>query len=237
MKKTYLILSTSLFSLTFPSCDKVDGIGEPVAEERTVTGYTGIGLAMDATVNFSEGEEYNMVVYAQDNLLPIIVTEPEGLTLVIKVRKGYTLGTHEPITIAITAPSVNRLDISGSGNINIAQIWEAEDLKTNISGSGNINMEAIDTDSFNANISGSGSILALSGETDYANLNISGSGNIDIRTVVAGTAYAKISGEGNIFVQVNELLDATISGSGSIYYTGSPQVNVHVSGSGKVTHL
>lgn len=237
MKTIQFLLIAAIVSILLPSCDKVNGKGEPVVQERTITGYTGISLAMDATVYFSEGDEYTMVIHAQDNLLSNIITEVEGSKLVIKVKKGVVLGTHDPITVTITAPSVDYLDISGSGNINVGENWVDETLETNISGSGNINMVNIESGNFKANISGSGSILASGGATDYSNLVISGSGNIDVRMVFSDTTYATISGSGNIYTQVSKLLDATISGSGNIYYLGNPQMNLHISGSGTVTHL
>ena len=237
MRTIQLLFLAAILSVTIISCDKVNGKGEPVVEERTVTGYHAISLSMSATVYFTTADNYSMTVHAQENLMPYIITEVEGDRLVIKEKNGVNFGTFDPITVTITAPSVDDLDISGSGDINVGSTWSGSTLSTNISGSGNINMVNIEAGTFKANISGSGSILASGGTTDYADLTISGSGNIDVRMVYADTTYATISGSGNIYTQVNKMLDATISGSGNIFYLGTPVINLHVSGSGTVNHL
>ena len=229
----YFVFAAALFA----SCSKINGEGDIVTEERTATGYTMISLAMDATVSYTQDSVYSLVLNAQQNILDVIETHVEGDRLIIEYEDHVKIGKHDPIVIEVRAPDVRMLDISGTGQINMFGLWNVNSAGLNISGSGNINLAAVNARSISSNISGSGNIDVAWGVASYCDLNISGSGNIDMLYVETDTAYANISGSGNIMITVFDYLDATISGSGNIQYRGNPDVDLHVSGSGTVIHL
>jgi hypothetical protein len=237
MKPIHFIFSLALSGLIFSSCSKINGEGEIVTEERTVTGYQEVSLAMDATVNYTQDTAFSLVLRGQQNILDKIETNLQNGRLTIKYENHVVIGRHEPVVVEVGAPSVRFLDISGSGQINMFGLWEIYSAGLNISGSGNINLAAINVHDIDANISGSGSIGTAWGITSYETLNISGSGSMDMLYVEADTADATISGSGDIMLTANKYLNATISGSGNIKYRGNPVVNTHISGSGSVIHI
>ena len=149
--------------LSFSSCDKIKGNGEIVSQTRTVTGYTGVALAIDATVYFSTDTLYYLEIKAQQNFLDILESDVEGNnTLILQYRKGVVIGRHEPIEIFIAAPNVHTLTVSASGDIFVTNPWISSYLKTNISGSGNISVSQLDASELRATISGSGNIQVTS---------------------------------------------------------------------------
>ena len=228
----------SLGILTFSSCEKIKGKGEIVSQTRTVTGFNGVSLSIDATVYFSTDTLYYLEIKAQQNILDILESDVgENNTLLLHYRKGVIVGRHDYIEIFVAGPDVNTLNISGSGDIFVTNPWTSNYLKTTVSGSGNISVPQLDAGELHATISGSGNIQATSGTTNYETLRISGSGNIDFVGVEADTTFATISGSGNISVWVLKLLDATISGSGNIRYKGDPVVKSHISGSGSIIKI
>lgn len=232
----FLLLITVLSCLT--SCEKVKGKGEIVNQIRNLSGFTGISLAIDATVYFSPDSNYYLEVMAQQNILDILETViGSNNTLVIRYKNGIIVGKHEPIKVFIAAPEMRSLTITGSGDILVDTPWLNEFIQTSISGSGNINISQMNTDELHVNISGSGNVQATSGSVNSQELTISGSGNIDLLGVESDTTLAEISGSGSIIVWVNKLLDVTISGSGNVSYKGNPVINTHISGSGSVIKL
>ena len=237
MKKIILLAVLAISVLSLSSCKKVDGKGEIVTQERDVSGFTGISLSMDATVNFSTGTTDICTVYAQDNLQSIIETNVENGVLVIKIENNKTLGSHQPITINITAKDVSSLEISSSGTISGLTTWTPSNCNLDISGSGSISLPFVNVSSLTANISGSGNITVNSGTAVSEQLTISGSGNINMQGVVADNVTANISGSGSISLYATSTLDATISGSGNIKYLGTPVITTHISGSGSVIPL
>lgn len=237
MKTARLLLLALIVPVLFTSCQKIKGKGEVITETRTVTGYTSVELSTDASVYISQGDEFSLEILAQENLMPYILTKNENGRLVVKLKNGFHLGNHDPISIYITAPDVSGLVVSGSGKIEATDDWTIPEIEAKISGSGDIQLGHVVCGTLKATISGSGNIEAQGGEAGLEELTISGSGHIDIRNVVASDANANISGSGDIYTQVTGLLDATISGSGNIYYLGTPQMNIHISGSGNIIKL
>jgi hypothetical protein len=237
MRRVALTFTFISLCLIFNSCDKVKGKGDVVSQLRNITGFTAISLAMEGDLYFTPDSVYSVEIQAQQNILDVIESTVEGGRLVFKIEDHTVLGTHEPIRIYIHAPSVNDLDISGSGNIMADSLMDETDLHYNVSGSGNINLYEIKGHSVSGNISGSGNIKGLSGTADQESLNISGSGNLDFLNVMADSVYVTISGSGDVKVYAVKYLEVTISGSGNVKYNGSPVINQHISGSGNVTHI
>jgi hypothetical protein len=236
--KIIFIAITTMAAMTmFTSCEKIKGKGEVITEQRTTGTYNSISLAMSATVYFTQGAEYSLKVSGQENVLNEIVTQVEGNRLVIRVRKGVNLGSHEPIRVNISAPGVSAIDVSGSGDIFADGEWNANEISINISGSGNINLASVNAGHVSANISGSGTINAVTGKVVREDLNISGSGTIDLRSVEAETVYTTTSGSGNTFLHATQFLDVTVSGSGNTWYYGTPLINTHISGSGSLRKM
>lgn len=238
MKRIVGLIMILVAVTAFNSCEKVKGKGEVVNEVRNISGFTGINLAIDATVYFSPDSSYYLEVEAQQNILDVLETVigPDH-HLTIRYKNNVVVGKHEPIRIFVAGPSIGTLTISGSGDIMVDTPWKDAYLTASISGSGNINISELEGDELHVNISGSGSVIGTTGSVVSQTLNISGSGNIDLLGVESENTTAVISGSGSMTVWATQLLDVTISGSGNVSYKGDPVITTHISGSGSVIKL
>lgn len=230
-------LAVMLSATLFTSCKKVTGSGETVTENRSAGTFSGISLAMSATVHYSQSNAYSITITGQENIIREIETHTVGSTLVIEVRDHVILGPHSPVTVYVTAPSLSALGISGSGTIFAEGVLDPASLNLTVSGSGSIRADSLHPSTLTATISGSGDIKALSGSTSSESLKISGSGEIDLRSVACPSVVTTTSGSGDTYVRADNQLDVTISGSGNVWYAGTPSVNTHISGSGNVKKL
>jgi hypothetical protein len=237
MKKLFVLVASVLLIMLQSGCKKINGKGDVVTENRSLSGYTAIDLSMSENVYYTQDSVYSLVLEGQQNVLDVIETVIENHSLVLKIKEHYTLGSHDPVKVTVHAPDVSHVSINGSGTFRVNSSWKGGTLGAGISGSGDIYLSELRAGTFNGDISGSGSIHGSTGVADYLHLNISGSGNLDFRELEADTVYATISGSGSIKVWAVKMLDGTISGSGSIYYRGSPAVYSHISGSGSISPL
>jgi hypothetical protein len=232
------ILLIALFVASFfilPSCRKVVGEGPVVTQTRSVGSFTGISFETAGKVNFTIGQEQRVELIAQQNILDILQTNIVSGVLHIDFKDNVRAKNYEEIIVNITAPSVDYLRLSGSGDMNVHGDLAANGLTMTISGSGNIYVQnAVIADKIKASVSGSGSMSILNGSAINEDIDISGSGNIDVAGVPAQYAASRTSGSGDVKVNLTKTLDVHISGSGSVYYHGSPVVSTHISGSGKV---
>jgi len=251
MKKIVLALLLGVLIVAWSGCHKPFGIvgnSEPGEETRAMVSFNEVISEASFNVYISHDTIYQVVVEAETNLIPHILTRVNGDKLIIDTKESLT--THLPVNIYIKTPYVKYVELSGSGLVSLDSLESdnlrleldgsgdirgqvnCNDLYTDIDGSGNIALEAT-CFSIESRISGSGDISLL-GKADKGEFKISGSGNINAFDFELKECKANISGSGDIYTNVSSMLDASISGSGSIYYIGNPQVIINISGSGSV---
>lgn len=231
-------LSLFLFlMICFSACEKIEGDGPKVTEDRTQQNFTGIELRAAGNVYFQQLPTYKVEVTAQQNVLDVLETYVSNGRLVIKFENNVHVRTEDDIVFRISAPDINNIRVSGSGDVYAAAPVHGTDMEMDISGSGNITLHQLDARSLDADISGSGDIKIDHGVINDERLKVSGSGNIDLAGIVARNVNTTTTGSGDIRVHVTDKLDVKISGSGSVYYHGNPVINASVSGSGRVKHF
>lgn len=237
MKKLSSAVAVMVIAMAFASCDKVTGDGPVVTENRNIVNFAGVDLRVSANVYFKQDPNYKVEISAQQNVLNVIETYVSDNKLVVKFKSGVNLKSHEPIVINVSAPNANRFRISGSGSISTTGDLTPAAMELDISGSGNLNIAELHTGQVDADISGSGNIKVTAGAATQETLKISGSGDIDLGGIAANSANTTTSGSGNTRVNASQNLTVRISGSGSVYYKGTPVINTSISGSGKLIHF
>jgi len=234
MKTIKHLIFGSLLLMAATSCIDgfvIEGNGVVNSETRHVVSFTKVKSAGNFEVYITRGNSVEVIVEAEQTILPHIETTVSGNTLLIDIPGWNTVINHRPMKIFVTTPALDGLQLSGSGFID-AEYFEAEMMEIFISGSGSI-VADVNAEFVEARMSGSG-MITLKGNADNAKYNISGSGNIQSNNLASKNCQTSISGSGNIRVFAVETLYASISGSGNVYYKGNPKIDVHISGSGKV---
>lgn len=201
-------------------------------DTRDISDFTGVGFGVAGTLVLEQGNNFSVVLEGDEDYLEDIETTVRGGVLVISHDRWMTFG-NQKVTVYVTMPVIEKLSVSGSGNIIAEKPLGTGDLDLSISGSGNIKLSELNAESMDCSISGSGS-LELKGSAEDGELSISGSGKYQGDEFRLLTLDVSISGSGTCYTKVEESLDARVSGSGDIYYSGSPSVDARVSGSGKV---
>jgi hypothetical protein len=230
--KQFIFISVLLFAATGCFDDfAIHGNGIAATEERSVTAFDKVKSAGDFEIHITKGDVSEVVIDADQNIIPYIETSVSGNTLLVDIPGWHNVINRLPMKVYITVPTLAGIKQSGSGNIT-TDYFSCDKMDLYISGSGSIST-AVDANSLDASISGSGWIK-ISGAANQSNLSISGSGNIDSNKLLVNGCNANISGSGNMQVNAVKSIFAKISGSGNIYYSGNPIIEINVSGSGKV---
>lgn len=231
----YLPISL-IFFFSWQSCvlddafDCEHGRGEVIEESFDIDDVHAISLRLDATVYLTQGDQREVRILTQPNIIDEIDFRVRNNRLVID--NDRCLRNYEPIEIYITIPQIRELNISGSGSIISESQLIVDDLQLNISGSGTMDL-VIEGDDVEARLSGSGD-MHLEGTIDEMDYLVSGSGNLHGFGLETQSADITISGSGNVELTVLERLDVHISGSGDVYYRGNPSIDSRISGSGKI---
>ena len=209
----------------------IHGNGVSATQARSVPGFDKVKSSGSFDVHITKGDELEVIVSAEENILPYIETSVSDNTLLIDIPGFHNVRNRLPMDVYITVPELRSVKQSGSGNIT-TDYFSTDRMDFFISGSGTISAQ-VDANVLDAGISGSGWLI-IAGDANQSNLSISGSGNIDTSNLVVNNCSAHISGSGNMQVYAAKTIYAKISGSGNIYYIGSPAIELNVSGSGKV---
>jgi hypothetical protein len=234
----------------------VRGSGGVVEQVREVSDFTGVELAGVGDLTIQMGDEESLRIEAEDNLLEYIETEVRGGTLRIQTRPGVTLRSQRSIRYYLTARELDRIVISGSGDVEAPDLQagrfsitisgsgdlamgelEADALSVKISGSGDVDMDDLRSRTLEVSILGSGNLAIGGGQVEKQTITINGSGDYQARGLESAEAQVTIPGSGAVTLQVHDYLKVVISGSGDVRYVGSPRVDKSVSGSGNVRQV
>lgn len=232
MKKSALLLTISLISLTFTGCfTSIDGEGPIQPRPRKINNFSALTLEIPADLTLIISDTTGCIISAQSNINEVIQLEDNGEEIIINSSDNYK--TDKPVSIIMTTPSLEKLKVRGSGNIIVLNTVKGPGLSVSVNGSGNIELTARVED-LKTKISGSGN-MTLKGEVLNHEADISGSGNLHAFELSVSDQEVKISGSGNAEVFATEKLDARVSGSGNIFYKGEPNVSSKISGSGEIS--
>jgi hypothetical protein len=229
----FAVALVALISLATSCGKRVDGSGNVISQTRNVATFTNVDMSGSYDVVITQDTFQSVVVKTDDNIMPDVRTDVENGTLRIYFSNHHWNYDPTFMTVYITSPHIEDLNMSGSGNITSVNELTANHPQYTISGSGNINV-AVNAQSLRTNISGSGDIT-LSGSSPTSKHTISGSGNTRALNLDSDDVTVNISGSGDCFANADSTLNVTISGSGKVRYTGTPQVTTNITGSGNVS--
>lgn len=242
MKKLIFTITILFFSIHtaeaqwWTGSKKINGNGNMTTHNRSVSDYDQIALEGSMDVELVAGREGNVKVEAESNLLEYIHTEVSGGKLRIFVENGINLNPSRNLEIKITVPfeSLNKVSLTGSGDIYTSNRISAGNFGVQLTGSGNIRLE-VDAAEVNGTLTGSGDIR-LRGKTRSFDCRVTGSGDFQAYELEAEVVNASVSGSGDVEVHPTQELKARITGSGDITYMGNPKKqDFRTAGSGAVS--
>ena len=199
----------------------ISGNGNVVKETRDLDGFTGVHISSGIDVYLSQGEEFEVVVEADENLQEVIVTKMEGKMLVVKTDR-VNIRNAKSKKVHIILPELTDLKISSAGDCVGKTAFYCDDLKISVSSAGDLKLE-VDADKIYLDISSSGD-AELAGEADFFQANLSSAGDLDAFDLIAARVEVSVSSAGDASVHATEEISMNASSAGSIYYRGDAKV-------------
>jgi hypothetical protein len=234
----------------------VRGSGRVVEEERQVSDFTGVELATLGNLTIEVGEQEELRIEAEDNLLEYFETEVRGGRLRIKTREGVALRNRRPINYYLMVKELDEIVISSSGDVKAPNLeadrfsvtisssgdlemgdLEADTLKVRISSSGDMKMAALHADRIEVDVSSSGNLGISRGEVEEQDITISSSGEYRARDLESVEAEVRLTSSGSATIRVRDYLKASLSSSGDLHYLGNPTLDAKTTSSGDVKQI
>lgn len=214
--------------------DAVEGNGNVVDQPRAVGGISRINHGGVGTLIIRQGAHEELMVRAEENLLDYLHTETQSGQLTIW-KEGLTLRNNAPIEYHLTVTSLDRLELTGAGNVQGSNL-DTGSLMLRLTGVGGVEIFELSATALEVETSGVGGVT-LSGSVHEQEIRLGGLGSYDGRHLTSSVADVTISRGGSATVRVEDHLTATIRGSGNVYYIGDPVVVSSISGSGEVVQI
>lgn len=238
MKKTVLILSILFSSIQLNAQwffnKTIKGNGNVTTNTRHTNDYDTINISGFFDVNLVKGEEGEIQIKAESNLLDYILTEVNGDILTIKLKKGININTKKGIFITVPFKDLEEITLNGSGDVTSDAIISGKDLTVKLSGSGDMKLK-LDVTKVSSKITGSGDVTLL-GKSDFLNNSIVGSGDFNAKNLQVKHVKATVTGSGDSVVFAKDKIDAKVIGSGDLIFYGNPKIeNTKVTGSGDIS--
>jgi hypothetical protein len=176
-----------------------------------------------------------LLVRAEDNLLPYLITEVQWDTLVIRTVANVDLQPTVPIEFFLTVTSLEQVTFQGIGRIDISGLT-TDALALTCSGIGEVEVTDLDALELDVVCSGIGALRA-SGTVDLQTVDLGGLGPYEARDLQSREAHVLVQGADSATLRVSDRLVATIRSSGSVYYIGSPSIEATITGTGTVEQI
>jgi hypothetical protein len=224
----FALMSSCISSQSFMG---VKGSGAAKPKNYSVSSFHAIDVSSGFDVILVQGNSEDLTLTVQENLLEYITVKVDNGILKIFAEKN--INPTEAMKARITFKSLDKMTVSGGGDISAETALNVPNLDIHISGGGDITT-VINTGELFCNISGGGD-AKISGNISKYNLDLTGGGDITSE-VNASVLSCKISGGGDVTLKSKEKTsdaDVEISGGGDLNLDlNSEKLKCTVSGGG-----
>lgn len=178
----------------------IEGSGNVKTETLTLHPFDTIEINLPINVNIQVGENSFCVITADDNILPLLITDVDNDILTIDSKKDFV--TYQKLSISITTQHLSKVVVNGSGDVNISGVKDNKlNLETN----------------------GTGNIIAT-GQVNNLNVQLNGAGDMKLYDLKALAAEVSLNGAGTIQIFASDTFSGELIGSGDITIRGNPKI-------------
>ncbi len=226
MKKATLLLIVTL-ALGSTSCivggwnNGISGNGNVEEETRDISGFTGVLVSSGIDVILSEGDNFEVRVVADENLMEVIETSLNGKMLEVGTDR-VNIRNAKSKKVYVTLPKLTALKISSAGDCEGQNLFHCDHLELGVSSAGDLSLE-VEASRIDLGISSSGD-ARLAGKADVFNASLSSAGDLHAFDLVAGQVKVDVSSAGGARVHATDEISMSASSAGNIYYRGDARV-------------
>lgn len=233
------ILFLAVVSLTACNFDlhlgQVNGNGNVITEERPVhSDFDQVKGSAGIDVYLTEGDEYKIVVEADENLVPLIETEIHNGRLNITSTKN--IGRAKAKKVYVTYKTLSAVYASSGADVIGNSVIKSETLILKSSSGADLEVDIIAKEVF-ADVS-SGADLKISGRAMRLTAEASSGSDLKAKDLEVKYCKARASSGADIVVNVKEEMEGKASSGGDIRYYGNPTaVSVKDGSSGSIRKM
>ena len=230
MKYLYFILVT----ITILSCrNGMNGSGNIIKATRQLSEFTSMSVSGSIKVEIKTGAVPSLIVEADDNIMPHVITNVSDKNLSIKL-KGINNLRNATVRIFLVVPTLNKISTSASAEVRSAEAIINSDKISFTASSGSLINVNVGAPSISAGAS-SGADIILSGRTKNLSAESSSGSRVNLFGLKSENATASASSGADIDIFASIGLNASASSGAKVNYKGgATSVVKNVSSGGSV---
>lgn len=237
----------------------VQGSGNVITETRDVSGFERVEVCCGMQLVLTQGNQEQLTLEADDNVVPEIETIVRGETLTVRFRpdfRAFGIQTSRAIMVYLTMPTIRGVVISGGGSLETERIasdqviltfsggsrgrvgtLETETAEFSASGGSQLTIDHITTERLDVEASGGGGVTIEAGSAAELDATVSGGSYYRAAEVESETARLELSGGADARIWVTEALDIQASGGSELEYSGNPTIDQELSGGSELNSV
>lgn len=194
--------------------------GKVVTKTIEVQPFSEIILSGNVDIRFTQGDTLKVEAYGNEKAI-----ESKNITsnnnILIVSKKEDAPNNAPTIKLLITAPSLERVNVTGAGDIDFkGEIVLEGNLDLNVSGAGNVNINKLVCNDLDIKITGAGDVTANKITSQKATIQTCGAGDVDA-SIKATDILLTISGAGDADLNVKcDNLIVISAGAGDVELKG-----------------
>ena len=208
---------------------------EIIEKSYPIQSFSSVEADIVGNIIYTQSSKTSVRVEGDKNLVDrlLVAADNEVLKLYYYEKKQKNI-SKKKLTIYITSPAIEKINMDGVGNFVLEGLIAAENLTIDFEGVGNFKAMQLQSNSIDASYEGVGN-LELGGTTDFLELSSKGVGSVDTQKLEAKNAIVRAEGVGSVKCYASESIDLNNRGVGGITYYGNPVVtNLNKSDIGKI---
>lgn len=223
-----LFLSSCVFDMGFGEGKRGNGV--VAKDDRQVTqDFTAVSASEGLDVYVSQGDDFEIMVEADENIIDLIGTDIKNGKLRIHAIENIGRATK---MVYVTLPTITELSASSGSDLITKNMIRANKISLGASSGAGMKIELVAED-VDADAS-SGADIRIVGEATLFYADASSGADINAREFSVKTCRADASSGADISVNVSESLVADASSGADIRYSGEARVESKKSVSGSV---
>lgn len=220
--------------------DQIRNLPEYKTVDKTydLKDFSKLDLSGATAVNYTQSKDFSVVAHGTQTALDRYSLSVEQGTLknsFTNVKEAFCFFCGgfrtSALTIDITAPTLDEVDLSGASRAQLDKI--PNDLKLKTSGASEIEIAQLNG-SLATDESGASRVTILKGQGTKLVAKLSGASYLEADSYDVKDAVISESGASHGYVNVESTLDVDLSGVSKVYYLGQPQITSKLSGASKV---
>ena len=220
-----LTLTLPALMLVFVACNNgpsVQGSGTLLTENFAASGFDELQVSHGFTVEVVRGEEFEVAVTIDDNVLEYLVVLDRDGVLEIGLNRAISVFGDATLEAWVTLPELRGLTLRGAAHVNLEGFDSVEALTVSASGASSAT-GALITEDATFDLSGA-SRVELRGRADTVTIEASGASRLELADfTIDDLSSVQLSGASEADVTVTgSLTEADLSGASGLTYGGEP---------------